>query len=154
MLNAYGIMKFLHVLSVVIWIGGLTALAFVTWRVANERNRSVLTEILRQSVSYGQRVVGAAAVIVLFSGLALVGIGHIGFGTFWVWFGYGGVLVHGVIGGFLIQKRAAELLQLASAPGGDDAAIVTAARRLWNTQLVYLILLAIVIAGMVLKPTL
>ena len=153
MLNAYGIMKSLHVLSVVIWIGGLTALAFVTWRVANERNRSVLTEVLRQSVSYGQRVVGAAAVIVLFSGLALVGIGHIGFGTFWVWFGYGGVLVHGIIGGFLIRKRAAELQQLASTPG-DDAALVTAARRLWNTQLVYLTLLTIVIAGMVLKPTL
>ncbi|PYO45511.1 MAG: hypothetical protein DMD72_15165, partial [Gemmatimonadetes bacterium] len=76
-----------------------------------------------------------------------------GFGTFWVWFGYGGVLVHGIIGGLLIRKRAAELQQLASTPG-DDAALVTAARRLWNTQLVYLTLLAIVIAGMVLKPTL
>src|SRR5207253_4143353 len=84
-LNAYGIMKSLHVLSVVIWIGGLTALAFVTWRVANERNRSVLTEDLRQSASYGQRVVGAAAVLVLYSGLAWLGIGHIGFGRFWEW---------------------------------------------------------------------
>jgi uncharacterized membrane protein len=152
-MNAYSILKFLHVLSVVFWIGGLAALAFATWRVAKERNRAVLTAVLRQSVSYGRIVVGAAAGIVLLSGLAMVGIGHVGFRTFWVWFGYGGVLVHGFIGGFLIRKRAAELLQLASA-SGNDVALVAAARRLWNTQLVYLILLAIVIASMVLKPTL
>lgn len=152
-MNAYSILKYLHVLSVVFWIGGLTALAFATWRVAKERNRAALTAVLRQSVSYGQIVVGAAAGIVLLSGLAMVGIGHVGFGTFWVWFGYGGVLVHAVIGGFLIRKRAAELMQLALA-SGDDAALLIAARHLWITQLVYLLLLAIVIAGMVLKPTL
>src|SRR5207237_4426370 len=118
------------------------------------QNRVAIAGIVRQAVSYGQVVVGPAAVLVLLTGLAMVGIGHVGFGTFWVWFGYGGVLVHGLIGGFLIRKRAAEVTQLASAAGGDDAALLAAARRLWNAQLVYLILFAVVIAAMVFKPTL
>ena len=153
-MNTYTILKFLHVLSVVIWIGGLTALAVVTWRVARERNRALLVSIVRQTVSYGQGIVGPASVIVLLTGLAMVGIGHVGFATFWVWFGYGGALVHGLIGGFLIRKRAAEVMALASASGGDDTGLNAAARRLWNTQLMYLVLLSVVIAAMVLKPTL
>ena len=153
-MNAYTFLKFLHVLSVVFWIGGAAGLAFVGWRVAKERNRVLLTALLEQGMTYGQRVIAPSAGIVLLSGLALVGIGHIGFGAFWVWFGYGGVLAQFVVGGFLIQKRAGELKQLAAAPSGDDVALVAAARRLWNTQIVYLILFAIVIAAMVIKPTL
>ena len=153
-MNTYTILKFLHVLSVVIWIGGLTALAIVTWRVARERNRALLVSIVRQTVSYGQGIVAPASVVVLLTGLAMVGIGHVGFATFWVWFGYGGALVHGLIGGFLIRKRAAEVMALASASGGDDTGLNAAARRLWNTQLMYLVLLSVVIAAMVLKPTL
>jgi hypothetical protein len=141
-------------LSVVFWIGGAAGLAFVGWRVAKERNRVLLTALLEQGMAYGQRVIAPSAGIVLLSGLALVGIGHIGFGTFWVWFGYGGVLVQFILGGFVIQKRAGELKRLAAAPAGDDVALVAAARRLWNTQIVYLILFAIVIAAMVIKPTL
>jgi hypothetical protein len=81
-------------------------------------------------------------------------MGHIGFGTFWVWFGYGGVVVQALVGGFLLTKRTGELRQLVAAPSGDDVALVAAARRLRNVQIVYLILFAIVIAAMVIKPTL
>jgi len=151
--NWYTFLKFLHVLAVVLWIGGVTGLAFVGWRMAKERNRALIIALLQQGMTYGQRVVAPAAGVVVLSGLAMVGIGHIGFGTFWVWFGYGGVLVQALVGGFLIQKRAAEVRQLASA-SGDEVALVAAARRLWNTQLVYLLLFAIVIAAMVVKPTL
>jgi uncharacterized membrane protein len=152
--NAYNWLKFLHVLSVIIWIGGITALAVVTWRVARERNRAALEELLGQATVYGQRIVGPASGVVLLSGLAMVGMAHIGFGTFWVVWGYAGILVHGVTGGVFLRKHITELTQIASAPAGDDAALIGAARRLWTTQLIYLLLLATVVAAMILKPTL
>jgi uncharacterized membrane protein len=152
--NAYNWLKFLHVLSVIIWIGGITALAVVTWRVARERNRSALVELLRQATVYGQRIVGPASGVVLLSGFAMIGMAHIGFVAFWVVWGYAGILVHGVTGGVFLRKRIAELSQIASAPAGDDAALIAAARRLWTTQLIYLLLLATVVAAMILKPTL
>ena len=34
MMNLYGVLKFLHVLSVVLWIGGVTALWITTLRLA------------------------------------------------------------------------------------------------------------------------
>ena len=153
-MNAYTILKFIHVLSVVTWIGGLTSLSVATWRAARQQNRALYAAVLRQTIGYGGSVVGASSGLVLLTGLAMVGIGHIGFATFWVWFGYGGILVHGLLGGLVIRKRSAAVLQLASAAGGDDATVAAAARRLWSAQLVYLILLAIVIGAMVMKPTL
>jgi len=152
--TAYTILKFLHVLSVVFWIGGATALGFTGWRMSNERDRVALAALLRHGLAYGQRVIGPSAGVVVITGLAMVGIGHIGFGTFWVWFGYSAILVQAVVGGVVMQKRVAEVRQLADAPSGDDAALVAAARRLWNVQIVYLILFAIIIAAMVIKPTL
>ena len=153
-MNWYSLLKFLHVLSVVFWIGGAASLGFVGWRIAKERNRALLLALLQQAMAYGQRVIGPSAGVVILTGLAMVGMAHIGFGTFWVWFGYGGVLVQALVGGFLMQKRTGELRQLVTAPSGDDVALVAAARRLWNIQIVYLILFAIVIAAMVIKPTL
>jgi hypothetical protein len=45
-------------------------------------------------------------------------------------------------------------LELASAGSADDAALLEAARRLWSAQLIYLAIMAAVVAAMVLKPTL
>ena len=55
-LNAYGFLKFLHVLAVIVWVGGVAALSVVAWRVRNERNREVLTALVRQASTYGERV--------------------------------------------------------------------------------------------------
>lgn len=151
-MNWYSLLKFLHVSSVVIWIGGLTGLVIATWKVAREKDRVLLATLLKQTNAYAQGVAGPAAGVVLLTGLTMVWLGHIGFHTFWVWFGYGGVLVQAVVGGFIIRKRAIELLTLASTPSGDDAALDAASSRLRNAQVIYLILFAIVIAGMVIKP--
>lgn len=153
MLNWYAVLKYIHVLSVVVWIGGLTGLSIATWGIVKARDRAMLTALVTQTNVYVQRVAGPAAGFALLSGLAMVWLGRIGFNTFWVWFGYAGVLVQVVVGGFLVRKRALELVTLLSAPSGDDAAVAGAARRLRNIQMTYLILFAIVIAGMVIKPT-
>src|SRR3954471_3139847 len=87
--NVYTILKFVHVLSVITWIGGLTGLSVATWRATKEQNRALYAAVLRQTIGYGGTVVGAASGLVLLTGLTMVGIGHVGFGTFWVWFGYG-----------------------------------------------------------------
>jgi len=153
-INAYGVLKFLHVLSVIVWVGGITGLTVVTWRVARERNRAALAVILRHSSTFAQHMVGPASGVVLLTGLAMVGMGHIGFGTFWVLLGYAGIALHGFIGGLFLRKHVAELTHLTTGQAGDDAALLAAARRLWTTQLVYLLILVLVVAAMVLKPTL
>jgi Predicted integral membrane protein (DUF2269) len=130
----------------------VSGLAVVTWRVACEGNRETLAVILRQATSFGQMIVGPASIIVLLTGLPMVGVAHIGFRTFWVLWGFTGLLLHFLLGGFVLRKRATEVLRLASTRG-DDAELLNASRRWWRAQLLYLAVLAAVVAAMVLKPT-
>jgi uncharacterized membrane protein len=153
-LNAYGFLKMLHVLSVVVWVGGVTGLSIVTWRVRTERNREVLAALLRQATSYGQRIAGPASFIVLLTGPMMVGMAHIGFGTFWVLWGFAGLTAHFWIGATALRRRTNALMTLASSSPEGDAALLAAARRLWSVQLIYLAIMAAVVAVMVLKPTL
>jgi uncharacterized membrane protein len=152
--NAYGFLKLLHVVSVIVWVGGVAALSVVAWRMRNERNREALTALVRQASTYGQRVAGPASFIVLLTGPIMVGMAHIGFGTFWVLWGFAGLTAHFWIGATALRRRTSTLLQLASGGSGDDAAILTAARSLWSAQLINLAIMAAVVAAMVLKPTL
>jgi uncharacterized membrane protein len=152
--NAYGILKFLHVVSVIAWVGGVTGLAVVTWRLRRERNREILAALLRQATSYGQMIAGPASGIVLLSGAAMVGMAHVGFGTFWVLWGFAGILLHFLVGAVFIRKRTMELGRLASNNGGDDQSLVESASKLWTVQLIYLAIMASVVWAMVLKPTL
>ena len=154
MLNAYTVLKFVHVLSVITWIGGVVCLAVLIRRVRTERNRAVLTALLRQATTYGQMVVGPASGLVLLSGLAMVGIGRVGFATFWVLWGYTGITAHFIIGAVFIRKRTMELASLAASDGADDRSLSEAAGKLWNVQLIYLAIMASVVGAMVIKPTL
>jgi len=154
MFNVYNVLKFLHVVSVIVWVGGVAALSVLGWLLRGERNRETLKVVLPELTMYGQRIIGPASVIVLLTGLAMVGMAKIGFGTFWVLWGFGGVVLHIFMGALVIRKRTMTVGQLASASTGDDVALVTASRKLWHAQLLYLLILASVVYAMVLKPTL
>jgi len=152
--NAYNVLKFVHVLSVIAWIGGVTCLAVLIWRVRRERNRAILGTLLRHATTYGQMVAGPASGLVLLSGLGMVGMAGIGFGTFWVLWGFTGIVLHFVFGAVFIRKRTMELARLASAEGGDDQSLAEAGGKLWTVQLIYLAIMALVVGAMVFKPTL
>jgi uncharacterized membrane protein len=152
--NAYNVLKFIHVLSVIAWIGGVTCLAVLIWRVRRERNRAILATLLRHSTTYGQMVAGPASGLVLLSGIAMVGMADIGFYTFWVLWGFAGIVLHFVFGAVFIRKRTMELAQLASAEGTSDQSLAEAGGKLWTVQLIYLAIMALVVGAMVLKPTL
>ena len=154
MFNAYNVLKFIHVLSVIAWVGGVACLAVLTWRVSRERNRTILAALLQQATTYGQMVPGPASGLVLLSGLGMVGMAGIGFTTFWVLLGYAGILLHGVIGAVFIRKLTMELARLASTDGADDQSLAEAGGKLWTVQLIYLAIMALVVGAMVLKPTL
>jgi len=152
--NPYNVLKFIHVLSVIGWVGGVACLAVLIWRVRRERNRTILAALLQQATTYGQMVPGPASGLVLLSGLGMVGMAGIGFTTFWVLLGYAGILLHGIIGAVFIRKRTMELARLASTDGADDQSLAEAGGKLWTVQLIYLAIMALVVGAMVLKPTL
>jgi len=152
MLGWYGILKVVHVLSVVVWIGGATALAAVTARLIRARDRATLAALLPHSIRFGQTMGGPSSVLVLLTGIAMVIVGKIGFRPLWVSWGFMGILLHFVFGAVVMRKRTMHLAAALSATPPDDARIAAAGRSVRVGTLIYLLIMTSVIVVMVLKP--
>jgi uncharacterized membrane protein len=129
MVNLYGILKFIHVLSVILWLGGIMALSVFVRRATQEHDSRVLSSLLKQVTSYGQKVVGPASGLVLLTGPVM-------------------------FGAIVLRQRVMKLVAVSTSPTAAEADLVVAARGLWTAQLIYLAILASVVGAMVLKPTL
>src|SRR5438105_14495793 len=101
----YGILEVVHVLSVVVWIGGASALAVVTARLVRARDRATLASFLPQSIRFGQTMAGPSSGLVLITGIAMVIVGKIGFRPLWVSWGFVGIVLHFVFGSVVMRKR-------------------------------------------------
>jgi uncharacterized membrane protein len=150
MTNMYGLLKVLHVLSVVIWIGGVAALWTMALRLARAGNRTVVAAILPGVTRYGQRVAGPASIVVLITGISMAIIGHVG-QTLWVQLGMAGILLHFILGATLVRRTWTQLGRLAS-ESADDTRFSAMARRATTVSWIYLLLMAAVITVMVFKP--
>jgi uncharacterized membrane protein len=154
MLGWYGVLKVLHVLSVVVWIGGVLALTTVTSFLIRARDRATLAAWFPYSARYGQRIAGPASILVLFTGIAIVFVGGIGFRPLWVSWGFAGILLHFVYGATVMRKRGIAFVSLLSESPASDTRIAEAGGRMLTGNLIYLLLMTSVIVVMVFKPTL
>jgi len=152
MFSAYVLLKALHVISVVLWVGGVVALWRVTVRLGRTGNRAAVAALLPLALRYGQAVAMPAAIVVLLSGIVMIVVAHLG-GPLWVQIGFLGIVLQIVIGATVIRKTWNALGTLASAATPDDARFSAALSRLSVTTWVYLVIMIVVIAAMVLKPT-
>jgi uncharacterized membrane protein len=150
----YAILKVVHVLSVVVWIGGGSALALVTARLLRAADRTTLAAYLPQAARFWQTMGGPASGLVLLTGIPMVLVAKIGFRPLWVSWGFAGVLVHFVFGAIVMRKRTESLVAAVSATPANDTHIAEAGRSLRVVTLIYLLIMTSVIVVMVLKPTL
>ena len=154
MLGWYGILKVVHVLSVVVWIGGAAAFAAVTAQLLRASDSATLAGFLPRSIRFFQTMGGPSSVLVLLTGIVMVIVGRIGFRPLWVSWGFAGMLLHFVWGAMVMRKRTTNLAAAVSATPADEARIAEAGRSLRVATLLYLLITTSVIVVMVLKPTL
>ena len=150
-MNLYGVLKFLHVLSVVLWIGGVTALWLTTLRVARAGDYPTVARLLPVGMRYGQSVVGPASGLVLVTGIWMAIIGHL-FKTTWVGIGITGITLHFILGATLVRRNWMQIGSLVDDPNRDVSQLASAIKRATTTSWIYLLIMTVVIAAMVLKP--
>src|SRR5258705_5241867 len=122
----YAVLKLIHVLSAVTWVGGIMATSAITGRMLQAGDFTTLGKFLQHAMPFMQRVIAPAAVLVLITGIPMVILGKIGFGPFWVSYGFFGMLVHFVLGGTVMRKRSMALAQLLAATPRDDKLVAEA----------------------------
>jgi uncharacterized membrane protein len=151
-MNSYALLKLLHVVAVIVWVGGALSLSLLTWRVAQAGDRQTLATLLGYSGSLGRGLIGPASLLTLITGIAMVVAARLDWGALWIQWGFGGVVVHFLFGPILLRRAGIELQQATA--DQDASRLATARRRVGRLNAVYLAVLLSVIGAMVLKPTL
>lgn len=142
--------KFLHVLSVIVWVGGVFTVNVLQVLVGRGSDHAAQASLLRLSDLYGRAVIAPAAALTLLTGVVRVEQIGVGYGTFWVAWGIAAIVASIALGATMIRATNAALRRLAA----DDPRWPTLLRRATILYAVNLLLLLSALWAMEFKPTL
>jgi uncharacterized membrane protein len=142
--------KFLHVLGVIVWVGGVFTVNVLQVLVGRGSDRAAQASLLRLSDLYGRAVIAPAAAFTLLTGVVRVEQIGVGYGTFWVAWGIAAIVLSIALGATMIRATNAALRRLAA----DDPQWPVLLRRAAILYAVNLLLLLSALWAMEFKPTL
>jgi uncharacterized membrane protein len=152
MATVYLLVKFLHVISSTVWIGGVVAMAILIARIAGETDPTLLVALTRQARFYGGAVITPAIGVQLLTGLVM--IFGFGFGlSLWVLWGIAAILVVVVLSLTLLVPAFNAIIDGATSTQGDQQ-LTKQQRRLVMLYGIILLVLLSAEWAMVFKPTL
>lgn len=146
----YLILKFLHVLAAVIWIGGAFIMVVLGVRADRAADEKALVDVVRQVAWAAERIYVPASISTLVLGLLLAGFASL-WGNLWVILGLLGVAA--TVGlGILVLTPLAKKVEAGFAAGGASPGVVATSREILTIARFDVVLLFTVVADMVLKP--
>jgi uncharacterized membrane protein len=150
---SYQIYLALHVIAVVIWVGGdftLTTLGLVFERRAEGETLAALG---RMGAWIGTRVYTPALFAAFGLGVALVEKGHWGWSTFWIDFGIAGWGIAAVVGVGFVGPELGRIDRAAATYGPDSPEVARRVKRLFTVFRFDTALLVLIVADMAAKPS-
>ncbi|WP_269931404.1 DUF2269 family protein [Aminobacter sp. HY435] len=148
----YSLIKFLHVVAAVVWVGGGFALMLLAVRADRAGDTDGMLQVMRSVGELGNRLFMPASLVTLLLGLAMCWF-WVGFSDLWIVIGLAGYATTFMIGTFVFKPTADRMAAIIARDGVTPAALDQGRRILKVARFDYAMMLVIV-ADMVLKPTL
>jgi uncharacterized membrane protein len=148
--NGYNWLKFAHVVAVIFWLGGASALTTVSALLVGS-DRGAYKNFIREAGFYGPVVIGPASLVTLLTGLVMAGMTGL-FRMPWVQVGFAGIVFHFVFGPVLIRRAQLQVDRLLALPTTDEALLRSATRRVVWLSLIYQLVMLAVVGVMIFKP--
>jgi uncharacterized membrane protein len=148
----YTLLKFLHVLSAIVWVGGVFALTVLNARLARARDTDATAALARVGGFYGQAVLGPAAALTLLAGVGTTLTAGFPMRSLWIIWGFAAILASLALGASLIRVTTQRIGTLAAE--GDMTQIAPLQGRLVTLNVVNILLLLSAVWAMVAKPEL
>lgn len=142
----YELFKFIHVASVIVWVGGVVTIGILNARLARAGAPHVQAALAVQSRVFGQRVMGPAAILTLVAGIVTMFAGEISLAAPWILWGLFSVAASLLLGATVIRRTTE---RIAAGPG--DPRPLQA--RLGRLNVLNLVILFSAVAAMVFKPS-
>ena len=141
-------LKFVHVFSAIIWMGGSIIGIVIMLRV-RKADPAHRLGFYRDMAFIGERVVGPASLLVLIFGLWMVfERPAFAFGDTWVLIGLIGIAISGAVGGAYLGPKVKTIAEKLEKGENADSLIATITR----VVLIDLVLLLVVVWAMIAKP--
>src|SRR5438105_13627216 len=152
MFSPYNLLKFVHLVSITVWIGGLYSLNVVNMRFARTRQTEVVAALLSQGNFIALMIFTPATLLTLATGILMVVTGDLSFRTLWVAWGMAGVALKFVIGLGLIRPTAVRLAHEAASEHPSEQRMKSLRRRMRVYGALNLIVLLSILWVSVVKP--
>jgi uncharacterized membrane protein len=150
---SYNVYKALHVVAIVIWIGGdvtLTTLGIVFER---RKDGETLAALGKMGAWVGTRVYTPALFATFGLGVALIQKGNWGWSTFWIDFAIVGWGIAATVGVGFVGPELGRIDQAAQAHGPDSAEVARRVKRLFTIFRFDTALLILIVIVMTAKPS-
>ena len=147
----YSIIKLLHVVAAILWLGGGFAMVVLATRADRASDHETLLHHIRSVTLLGARVFVPSSLATLLTGLAMAWL-WTGFSEPWILIGIGGFTFTFIMGVAVLGPSATRVLLTAADEGAGPTAL-RQARRLLQVAKIDLTAMFVVVAAMVLKPS-
>jgi hypothetical protein len=143
----YTIVKFLHIASAVIWIGGGLIMVLLGVKADRAKNDAEIVGVVRQVAWAADRIYVPASLATLIFGVTAAWLGSL-WSSLWVNLGFGGIVSTIALGVLVLTPRAKKV----NAEAGVTPRAVALSREILTIAKFDMTVLFVVIADMVLKP--
>jgi uncharacterized membrane protein len=151
-MSLYELLLFLHILAAIVWIGSGTLLNVLAYRARSANDNEALGRIASEAAGLSNKLFLPASLATLVFGVLVVIEGDLSFGDLWVVLGLVGIAATIVTGAAIIGPRSGEISGMLERDGVTPEA-GTKITQLLTLGRIDLVVLYLVVADMVLKPT-
>jgi uncharacterized membrane protein len=151
-MSAYEWLLAVHILAVVVWVGGGFTMQFLTTRVASSNDPVRMAALAGDTEWIGLHVYMPASIVTLIAGISLVINGHWGWDHFWILFGLFGIFFSAIVGATFLGPEAGRIKKLIEEHGPSAPAVRARMDRIFLVSRIELVILLLVVADMALKP--
>jgi uncharacterized membrane protein len=148
----YEWLKFVHILAIVVWIGGAILFQIQAARVDRAGDTARLVALAGDGEWLGPRLFMPAALVALAAGIGLVLEGNWSFGEAWILIGLLAYAVSFLNGALFLGPESGRLAKLIAEHGPETPQVRARIRRIFLASRLELVLLVLIIADMVVKP--
>lgn len=148
----YNFLKFLHIASVAVWMGGTVTLVVLNLRIAGSGDSALTGAFGKQAGAMSGVLFGPSALLAVITGIGMVQVANYSFGAKWISWGFAGFIFSLLLGAVLTAGTARKLSREIAAGPVDPARVKSVQRRILLYALLNIAVLLSVVWAMVEKP--
>jgi putative copper export protein len=151
-MTAYGILKAIHVLAAIVWVGGGITMFVLAMRMVRSQDAARVFSFVRDLDWMGKHVYLPASMTVLVFGILTALQAHLSFRAPWLVLGFLGLVATASTGTMFFLPEGKRIISIGEQRGPDDPEVRRRITRLVGVARVDLVVLLLVVVDMVLRP--